>query len=263
MGEVNVLVHGLFFMRLSENARYLELIAPTLAQKHNFLGGVRGQLVTLNGDAIWTNIGLTGNPIANLNDVKSSILQFSINDTGLSDWKRQNFFGTITLPWPLGFFSIRCDFFDRSFLYDTNFPNIASNIKAKCRKDANSKVSFITCLQYRYTGGVAFPGWTPGTNLHCYYEPCKKHSITEVNKDLSDAASIFVNQDKFDLQMDQKAGDIFTPRGEPCPNLPNSLDVDDDYSFPEDPLRFSQGICKPLITENINPANCPNFFVGP
>ena len=263
MGNVNVLVHGLFFMRLSENGRNLELITPTLTNPHNFLGGVRGQLMTLHGDVLWNNIGLNGKAQPDSTDVRKSILRFNINDCNLGGWNRKNFAGTITLPWPLGFFSIRCDFFDRSFLYDQKYPNVSGNIKTNCRADSNSKVSFITCLQYGYTGGVAFPGWNPGTNLHCYFEPCVKHKIDEVNQDLSEAANIFTNKGNFDLKMDQAAGNIFTPRGEQCPNLPPGLDVDDDYSLPEDPFRISQGICKQIVIENINPANCPNFFVGP
>lgn len=263
MNSINILVHGLYFMRVSENGRNLELITPPLTKPHNFLGGVRGQLMTLHGDVFWNNIGLNGKPQPDLADVRKSILKFNITECGLGGWNRNNFSGTITLPWPLGFYSIRCDFFDRSFLSDQRYKNIAGNITTNCRIDSNSKVSFITCLQYGYTSGVAFPGWTPGTNLHCYYEPCVKDTIQEVNKDLSDAASLFMNTNKFDLQMDQAAGSVFTPRGEQCPNLPSGLDIDDDYSLPEDPFRLIQGICKRSTLENINPANCPNFFVGP
>lgn len=265
MGSVLVLVHGLFFMRVSENRRYLELIVPPLTNPHNFLGGVRGQLVTLHGDVAWTNIGLIGKTQPNEADVRKSILQISMSKTQLGGWNRDKFAGTITLPWPVAFFSIRCDYFGRSFLYDTTKPHvIGDNIRDNCGgKDPNAKVSFITCLQYSYTSGIAFPGWSPNTNLHCYNEPCNKEKIDGVNQDFLDASAIFVNKDNFDLKMAQTAGDISTARGEQCPNLPPGLDVDDDYTFPEDPLRLVQGICKPTLTESVSPANCPNFFVGP
>lgn len=263
MGTVNVLVHGLFFMHLSDNGKELELVAPPLKKLHNFLGGVRGQLIKLHGSVSWNNIGLQGNPAPNLGDIKKSILRFNMSETGLGGWKRQNFAGTITLPWPLGFFSIRCDVFDTSFLYDKKFLNIANNIIKNCRGDAKSRVSFITCLQYRYTAGVNIPGWTPGTNLHCYCEPCTKDSVDETNRDYVDARAIFTNGPQFDLQMDQAAGSVITPRGAQCPTVPNGLNIDDDYSLPEDPLRVAQGICKNEEVENISPANCPNFFVGP
>jgi hypothetical protein len=262
MGSVLVLVHGLFFMHISENRRYLELIVPPLTKPHNFLGGVRGQLVTLHGDVGLTNIGLNGNSQTNEGDVRKSILQFSMSKTQLGGWQRQNFAGTITLPWPLGFFPIRCDFFDRSFLYDRRKTNIASDITRHCGAVSNSKVSFITCLQYNYTSGIAFPGWSPNTNLHLYNEPCVKETIDDVNQDLSDASSIFVNSDRFDLRMDKAAETISTPRGEQCPNLPSGLDIEDDYSLPEDPLRLVQGICKDIVIKNVSPANCPNVFVG-
>jgi hypothetical protein len=264
MESILVLVHGLFFMRASENQLNLELVVPPLTNPHNFLGGVRGQLVTLHQDVFWTNIGLIGKNRANEADVRKSILQFSMSKTQLGGWQRQNFAGTITVPWPLNFFSIRCDFFDRTFLYDKSKTTIVGdNITSTCRgNDPNAKVSFITCLQYNYTSGVAFPGWTPGTNLHCYNEPCVKEEIDAVNQDFADASSIFINGGKFDLRMDKAAGSVSTQRGEQCPNLPNGLDVDDDYSFPEDPLRLVQGICKDIVTKSISPANCPNFFVG-
>lgn len=265
MGSILVLVHGLFFMRVSENRQYLELIVPPV-KNHNFLGGVRGQLVTLHGDVSWTNIGLIGARIPpNETDVRKSILQISMSKTQLGGWRRDKFAGTITLPWPLAFFSIRCDFFARTFLYDKSKTTVVGdNIRDNCGgKDPNSKVSFITCLQYSYTSGISFPGWTPGTNLHCYNEPCEKEEIDGVNQDFSDASAIFVNSNNFDLRMDKTAGAVTTARGEQCPNLPTGLDVDDDYSFPEDPLRLVQGICKPKLTENVSPANCPNFFVGP
>lgn len=264
MGIINVLVHGLFFMRVSENNSDLELVVPPLSRPHHFVGGVRGQLAILPNNATWIGIGLNGKPIANAAEVPKSILRFNLGTTGLGTFDRQKFAGTLTLPWPLAFFSIRCDVFDTSFLYDrTGTTNIADDIARNCRANSSSKISFISCLQYSYTSGINLPGWTPGINLHCYNEACNKESIDEVNQDFSDAGAVFTNSKGFDLRMAQAAGSVVTPRGKPCPTLPGGLNIDDDYSLPEDPLRMAQGICKDVIVRNVSPANCPNFFVGP
>lgn len=270
---VNVFVHGLFFMRLGAEGTTLELIVPSISTspQHQFLGGVRKQLQRLNGQVQWTNIGLIGKtitqpPVGQMPpDIPSSIPQFSISKTGLQGFNESMFAGIVFLPWPLDFFSVRCDNFDSTFLFDPTKPIIGADIKQHCRgTDPNAQVGFITCLQYMFDTGVTLPSWSPGMNLHIYFEPCRKHTIDEVNQDLAEAAQIFLAPNNFDIQMQPSAGAHTTIRGSMCKRIPPGFNKDDDFSMHEDPEPKSQGFCpKADATAGaLNPANCPNFFVG-
>jgi hypothetical protein len=196
----------------------------------------------------------------------STIPQFSLTTTGLNDFNEAKFVAKVVLPWPKDFFTVRCHNFDKGFLFDPAFTIIGPEIKKRCRgNDRTAKVGFITCLQYTSETGVNLPDWSRGTNVHVYFEPCKKHTITEVNDDLKKARDIFVVPGNFDLQMLQTAGSVITPRGSMCSRVPPGFDKDkDDFSLHEDLEPRKQGFCPPVVPgSGLNPSNCPNFFVGP
>lgn len=285
---VNVLVHGLFFMRLHPTTKFLELIAPAVdaestpkACRHRLLGGIRGHLKEYSGDVPWTEIGLNGADRLTLGQdnmpkyLKKSVLQFSMKDAGITDWNEKKFFGKFILPWPVAFYALRHDYWERSFVYYTSkskktgyTSKVGDAIKSRCYYGRNTEIGLVTCLQYTYEEGkgVHIPGWRPDINLHCYFEPCKKHSIEAVNNDLKKAGESFLPAGAFDLQMDVDAlNDIVTPLGH-NPSTPPGYDKDDEYSLTDDPQK-PEDICAgaegcPGII-NVSPANCPNFFVGP
>ncbi len=284
---INVLVHGLFFMWFNPETRFLELIAPAVdpkdtpeACRHRLLGGIRLHLQEYK-DAYkhpvdWTKI-LKGSehlpkPDEVLKNLKSSILQFSMGEVGTQGWsdKPENFIGKFILPWPIAFYSLRHDYFTRSFVYKDS--EVGKKIKNRCYSNPNSEIGLVTCLLYTYEEGTEskirsqIPKWRADTNLHCYFEPCKKHSIEQVNKDLKNARAAFKYPDAFDLELDENAmKDIVTPIGR-NPITPPGYDKNDEYSLTDDPEK-PEDICRgtdgcPGIV-NVSPANCPNFFVGP
>src|SRR5258707_13805035 len=122
---INVLVHGLFFMWLNK-AGYLELIAPAVDPegtpkpcRHHLVGGIRGYLQEYPSGVIdWRQIGLIGSDVPTLN---RDILQFSMKDAGIDGWNNEerNFFGRFLLPWPVAFYALRHDYWERSFVYYT------------------------------------------------------------------------------------------------------------------------------------------------
>lgn len=258
---VDVMVHGLFFMW--QNGDNLELIAPSVntgsSTKHHFLGGFRGRLQKLTGTVDWLNIGLIGKkPSSPTDGLKPSVLQFSLTDTQLGVWKSDPsiYEGRIVLPWPLEFYSLRCDDFGNSFKHLS--PNVGANIDKYCK--AYNRIGVITCLRYAYSSSLP----APNQNIHCYFQPCTKHSIAEVNDDLKLAGNCFSNCQNFDLEMDRSVGSIYTPPALSCPSTPPEAITDDCYSLDDDPLRPID-LCPPPHAEvfNVNPANCPNFYVRP
>jgi hypothetical protein len=273
LGNVNLLIHGLIFIR--PNQGNVELIAPRLAPhtvKHHFLGGVRGNLNELLGDVDWTQIGLAGPQAPTLppgqmpKNLKNTIPQFSLSGLDLGDWNPQYFLGRIIVPWPVNFFSVRCDYFGRAFQH--NGLRVGREIEQRCTGgNVNAEICLCTCLQYQYTKPLTIPGWNAGTNLHCYFEPCIVHTIDDVNEDLIQAQNLFTKPQHFDLQMRHSAGSIVTRRGSSCPDPAPDVAQDDDYSLTEDPK--AKDICTTgaaALNEhivNVSPANCPNFFVGP
>ena len=273
---IYVLVHGLFFMRLNPDSKCLELIAPavdasTSTNPHHLLGGVRGHLQSFNSKqpnvtVDWSQIGLEGPDSPELaakqmpSTLDTSVLQFSIEETGLKGWssKPENYAGRFVLPWPEAFYSIRHDYFERTFIYSKS--RVGDAIKGRCEGiNRNAEIGLITCLQYDYSDKIAVPFWWPDMNIHCYFQPCLPHD--GVNSDLSAASNCFLNPPAFDLQMDASAlNGIVTPRGRGF--VPLGVDKDDDYSLEEDPDR-PKFPCHAMLPENVSPANCPNFFVGP
>jgi len=271
---IYVLVHGLFFIRQNYDTKLLELIAPDVDAKgspnpHHLLGGVRGHLQEFKGKVDWSDIGLVGaSKVPKLGkrempvNLDSSVLQFSMSDTEITGWgDEKNFFGKFILPWPEGFYSIRSDYFERTFIYDKAKAKVGSAIYKRCRRTRNSEIGLVTCLRYEYSSNVSIPFWWPDMNLHCYFQPCMPHQMSDVNSDLQAASKCFVPAGKFDLQMDEGAlKDIVTPRGRGP--LPPGVDKEDDYSLEEDPER-PKNLCSGAVgLLNVSPANCPNFFVG-
>jgi hypothetical protein len=277
------MVHGLFFMWLNPETKFLELIAPAVDKestpkpcRHRLAGGIRGHLQEYaNQNVDWTKIGLEGSdapkPADVLKNVKSSVLQFSMNKVGLKQWSEaKNFAGRFILPWPVEIYSLRHDYFERSFVY--NRSNVGDDIEYRCHRksgtpDRNAEIGLVTCLQYTYEDGqgVRIRPWRPDINLHCYFEPCKKHSIKQVNDDLKNAARAFEPAGKFDLQLNEKAlENVVTPIGR-NPKVPYGCHLEDEYSLTDDPQKpkicADAGGCIGVL--NVSPANCPNFFVGP
>lgn len=291
MQSVNLIIHGLFF--ISQNSdRGLDLIAPAVDNSsstlpHNLLYGVRGNLQRPASKIIpWNNIGLEGGTSPTFTpgkipeDVGTTILQISIKSLGLGGWKSDlsYYAGIFKLPWPQLFFSVRCDDLDRSFPNNGGF--VAQEIDGRCRdEEGKGYVGLATGLRYGYTDDTDirawFPGWSDGNSIHCYFEPCQKHYSCDVNNDLHQAALCFKNSGNFDLRIGQSADAYRSPRGENSPNAPSDLGPDDDMSLTEDPEAVRQKICPSPsgerteakqfgpVNENLNPANCPNMFVGP
>jgi hypothetical protein len=189
-------------------------------------------------------------------------LQFSLSKTKLDGWNSAYEGGKIWLKWPKRISSLRCDYFDRAFLYLEGQKNIGDEIKGRCRGgDVNAKTGIVTCLEYQYdtSVGVSIPNWSPGLNLHCCFEPMIKHSISDVNEDLGQAALLFQSPANFDLRMRDEAGSVITNPGENCSGSASGIKPGDDLSLGEG-LNLDPG---QQVIFNINPANCPNFFVGP
>jgi len=281
---VNVLVHGLFFMWLNPKTKFLELIAPVVDSektpkpcRHRLVGGIREHLQEYPGGAIdWTRVGLIGSDVPKLNP---DVLQFSMKKAKIDDWNdyEKNSFGRFILPCPVAFYALRHDYWTRSFVYYTSdskkkgyTSRVGDAIRERCYKDPNTEIGLVTCLQYTYEERLdrkTFPYWRPDINLHCYFEPCKKHSIEAVNADLKKAGEIFKPAGAFDLQMDVDAlKNVVTPIGR-NPSTPKGYDRNDEYSLTDDPKK-PKDICAGADDctagiLNVSPANCPNFFVGP
>jgi hypothetical protein len=279
---VNVLVHGLFFMWLNQDTGFLELRAPAVDQDgacnpHHLLGGIRGFLQDHKNESVyWTEIGLIGSDPPALKpgempkNLKKPILKFSMQEVGITGWNKDaNLAGKFILPWPAAFYSLRHDFWERSFVYYTKDDDpkytsrVGDAIKRHCYDDRNTEIGVITCLQYTWEDGISLTPWKRGINLHCYFEPCIKHSIFDVDADLRAAKKCFSPPDAFDLQMNVNLEGIVTPMGH-NPVLPPNYDKNDEHSLTDDPKK-PKDICASsgVSVVNVSPANCPNFFVGP
>jgi hypothetical protein len=144
------------------------------------------------------------------------------------------------------------------------------------------------------------PGWTPTINFHFYLDPLHENTIPAVNLALIDAKTLFANgNSEFDLQLDESIGNTTTVL-EAEGNLPPEVRSEDELAFDElivaptpGPLAGAAGPSVPLMQKstaksgsggaqkmqdhaivastnsqgtgaqaNINPANCPTFFVG-
>ena len=113
---INVLIQGLFFLEYKQgpNDEDLLLISAPYLGDHHFMGGVRGNLVQLDGwDIDWSNVGLTGSspkgplPTSTIpSDVPPTVCQFERGVTGTGDLVGKTS-GSLLLPWPLRFLSLR------------------------------------------------------------------------------------------------------------------------------------------------------------
>ena len=111
--NVNILIHGLFFM--TQEVNNLRIYAPNI-KDHHFIGGMRGTRQELSGLYDFSGWGLrgkadpqTGRPVpAPDTDVDGSIMQFSPSDVGpLKPPGDSTFLGSILLPWPLQVIGLR------------------------------------------------------------------------------------------------------------------------------------------------------------
>ncbi len=274
IATINVMIQGLFFLERKKKGKtnILEITAPALSD-HHFLGGVRGNLVRLDGRKInWTRVGLKGGspkrprPGCKIpGDVKLTIPQFDRNVTNTGDivgkWK-----GKILLPWPIQFSTLRQGAFPTYKSRTKKKPEetqVGRNVEFHCYKDKNSKLGVVTVLRYEYA--LALPSlaaWKPTLNFHFYFQPPKGHDIDDVNRDLCKASNLFANPDEFEVQIDKQspAGSVIVPIGQG----PYLLGMG-----PEDELGIDEHI--QLVPERersktvpiSGSANCPHFYVGP
>jgi hypothetical protein len=280
-GNVNILLHGLFFMEQDDNNN-LVIRAPKL-NDHVFLAGTTRNLQA-GTDMNWSKgYGLKGGtPSVSKGkgippEVKASILQFTREETGVGNFKTDPnlYFGTITLPWPQNFYPLRQG---GPLQFDLNRKNVGPAIANRCKGQIGTTI----CLQYGYDfSGPVLPGSTPTMNFQLHLASCKDND--HVN-DALDAASAIFNQPNFDLHILNSS--TYTDVDQD----PGILGVspEDEESADEDEPNFSHWCpnaqrhpahrsqphhlkghkhkknCPPnqVCAENVSPANCPTFFVG-
>jgi len=280
--DVNILIHGLFFMTYNPTTDNLEILAPKITD-HLFVGGIRGSRVQLpSSPVILTNAGLKagtphfpgGNKRKIPNEIKGTILQFTRDETGVGDFSgATNFVGKIILPWPEEFHSIRCDDRAKTFKADPSSV-VGQRIEDNCNGKGKSKAGVVTCLRYKVVDPKALP-WPSGANPHFYLQPCMDHDSNAVNADLAEVKQCFVNPTSFDLQLIPLPTIPRTPIGKnKCQDNPAGLTPDDELSLDEENDNGApdiRSICansKPISAEDgdeepaVSPANCPTFYVG-
>ncbi len=246
IANVNVLIHGLFFMTLNKVTTNLEILVPNIPD-HHFVVGLRGSRVITSGTVDLTDpaIGLKGGtPTQSPNgipaDIPGSIFQFTKAETGIGDFSKDpaKFLGRIILPWPAKFFCLRCDDIKSTFLYDPS-SLVGSRIELNARLKNSTVLGIVPCLQYTRATVAALP-WASSFNLHFYLQPTSPHDINAVNTDLSLAASCFMNPKQFDLKM-LTGGPPVLPVQKISANTKRMVDPHEG---------------------GVSPANCPNFYVG-
>lgn len=276
--NVNILIHGLFFMTLNPATNNLEIFAPNISD-HHFVGGVRGARKELSKKVNLTGLGLEGKVIKDpqhpptIDDVPGTIFQFLRSETGVGDFKIDDptkFKGSIILPWPQKFIAFRQDKVETFRYVPTS--NIGSKVELASRRKGGGKLGVGALLQYTIST-VSSIDWASLVNIHFYLQPCQQHDLTAVNDDLSTAANCFTNPDAFDLQM-------IVDSNQPTPvdatgDASLGTTAEDEQSLDEENLSPDiQLICPPnpvsVATETqinpqvpaVSPANCPLFFVG-
>jgi hypothetical protein len=299
-GNINIIIHGLFFMTLQPNETdptkpKLLIYAPNIPN-HHFVGGVRGRRVQLPGDIDWSDINLIGgtpqwvpgdertqNKIPT--DVKGSIIQFTKTETGVGDFTPDpsQYKGIITLPWPAEWYSLRCDDISATFRYmPTSL--VGKKIESNARRMGYRNLGIVTCLRYGYET-IGLPPWAGHLNVHFYLQPCTDHLISDVNVDLKAAAQCFTNANYFDLQMIDGPIQKTDPGKYQCGDVPPGVTTEDELSLNEEKALDILMICPDRQCDNtgdnasedsenagensegkdpaVSPANCPNFYVGP
>jgi hypothetical protein len=282
--EVFIVLHGLLFMSYNSSTGNLDIRVPNL-RDHHFVGGTRGNRVELSFPlpVDMTTIGLKGGkptfPGGDTsqipNDIKPAMYQFRIADTNLGDFDPTNLKGMFSLPWPIEFHPIRCDDISSTFPYDKSSV-VGSAIDYNSRTIKKSKyLSAGTCLRYKLDNAGSIPGASHLT-IHFYFQPCKRHNITEVNSDLRIASHCFKNDSNFDLQLLSQAIPPTSTGQNKCGDTPFGLTFEDENSLDEEklqqdiskicPLSASTGEETPTNGDGdaggVSPANCPTFYVG-
>jgi hypothetical protein len=275
--KVNIFIHGLFFMR--KNGDNLEIFAPNI-KNHHFIGGVRGTRKELSGKQDLLPLGLVGKIGSGLgtpspDDVDGSIMQFPASDVKDFTSDPTKFVGSILLPWPIKFISLRKGDITTRFRYVPT-SKLGAKIEVNARRKGRDDVGVVTLLQYTLPV-ISSRSEASQFNIHYYLQPCKPHKVPAVNVDLKQAAYCFVDYQAFDLLMIEDGKDP-----DPTPASGNSdlgTTVEDEQSIDEE---FDESpdiklICKndPLSSEPepasaqptgpgvpaVSPANCPTFFV--
>jgi len=270
--QVNILLHGLFFMRLNSLNNNLEVLAPVIPM-HHLVGGPRGARKEIIDKLIdRTDLtGKQGEPSVD-NDIPGSIFQFVRTETDVKRFtgNLSQFKGMIVLPWPIAFYSLRCDDITNTFPY-VRTKKVGISIELNARRKGSSQLGAVTLLQYTVPG--------PGSvqNIHYYNQPCKKHEVNEVNADLKEAAKCFYPYDpknpSFDLELISSAVIVPTGRGlNNCKNPDLGTTPEDEMSLDEDRSPDVLAICPPSLeteiqvsnppSSGVSPANCPTIFVG-
>ena len=265
--QVNILFHGLFFMRLNPLNNTLEVLVPKIP-KHHFVGGVRGSRQEIT-DRLVDLTKLTGKRgFPSPDDIPGSVLQFlcSETDVKLFTGDLSKFKSTIVLPWPQAFYSLRCGDIADSFPFVPN-SKVGTSIAANAKRKNSLKLGTVTLLQYTAAG-------TALQNIHYYNQPCTPHEVPDVNQDLDIAAECFLpDQPKsFDLKLIPTAKIKKISRGKNFCNNPNLGTIpDDEMSLDEDSSADVLAICgldkrakKQSMDEEpaVSPANCPTIFVS-
>lgn len=264
--QVNILLHGLFFMRLNPLNNNLEVLAPVIPE-HHYVGGPRGARKEIT-DTLIDLTYLTGKQSdPSMDDLPGSVFQFMRSDTDVKRFTGDlsKFKGMIVLPWPKAFYSLRCDDISNSFPY-VRTSKVGISIELNARRKGSSKLGVVTLLQYTIAGPGALQ------NIHYYNQPCKPHTIKEVNADLKIAAGCLYPDNSFDLQLIPSTI-IPTGRGGNFCNNPNlGTTAEDEMSLDEDPSPDVLAICPPGPNPApdpapdddaaVSPANCPTLFVG-
>jgi hypothetical protein len=287
---INIAIHGLFFMELNLSTNNLEIYAPKV-DGHLFAGGLRGNLILLSGLLDWHDTGLIGKsptwPKKNDGsddkskiplDLPATIVQFMRSETGVGDLIQDlgQLAGKVILPWPLKFYSLRCDSIQTTFPCKPS--PVGDNILKHCKKGgANTYLGSSACLTYKLAN--PFPPLLPfpwAFTIHLHLQPCLPHDLTAVNKDLANVAYVFPSptdpKKPFKLEFDDSKPIPATTIGLGRCSPPPGIVPEDEHALCEeqnqicpDELKLKElklkGISGP--GDNVNPANCPLFFVGP
>jgi hypothetical protein len=250
---VNILLHGLFFMRLN-SSNNLEVLAPVI-KDHHFVGGPKGHRVELT-DKLIDCTYLTGkqdNPDPD-KDIPGSVFQFKRADTDITRFTDDfsKFKGMILLKWPQAFYSLRTDDIAKSFPY-VRTSKVGASIVSNATNKGSSQLGAVTLLQYTLPGAGALQ------NIHYYNQPCKAEDVNAVNADLQEAANCFQpDNNAFDLQLRTDVKIIpVDPHGE-------------EHALYEDTSADVALICPLSLRVKLqtsgdpgtSPANCPTIFVG-
>jgi len=275
IAKVNVLLHGLFFLRKSGDN--LEVLAPKVPG-HHFIGGARGTRQELTGPQDLTNLGLVGKigsglGAPSLDDVDGSIMQFSTIDSGqLKPLTGPEFLGSILLPWPIKFGSLRVGKIATQFQPASN-SNIGKKIVSNATDKGHDSLGVVILLQYTLPAGMGtFRSDASQVNIHFYLQPRDPHDVNDVNKDLAAVKNCFVNPAGFDLQM-QLTKNIIPPQA--IGNFQLGTTTEDEFSVDEeldqspdirlicmnDPPTAIIRVDPHTGQPNVSPANCPMFFV--